>query len=160
WETPFQSRAFVETWYRSYRSRIEPVLIFSMDAAAPALLALANGAAGLVVAGDHQAEYQAWLARKGDPEFLPRALQLLKGQFAFDHLSFKYLPPGFPLEVLPKGLFEVQRSERPLIRVDLPDELNASLKSKNNRRKLNGLKQHGEVLLEHVVDPGQWQRAL
>jgi CelD/BcsL family acetyltransferase involved in cellulose biosynthesis len=152
WRTVFQSRCFVATWYEQYRSSYEPILIFSMDPASPGLLPLAGRPEEIVVAGAHQAEYQAWLAREGDPGFLPQALRLLGAEGGFKSLSFKYLPAGFPIQVLPEGRSEVQAIPRPLMRVDPSDHLTQSLKKKSNKSRLNGLRQRGELVLDHVTD--------
>lgn len=152
WKTAFQSRSFVTAWYEHYNSSMEPVLLFSRDPENPVLLPLAAGSRRLVIAGAHQAEYHAWLARQASPQFLPDAMRLLRKHFDFDELSFKYLPPGFPLEVLPHNIAEVERVRRPLMRVNPPDDLLSSLKKKANKSKLSGLKKHGELILEHITD--------
>jgi hypothetical protein len=160
WKTAFQSRLFVDTWYQQYRSGFEPVLVFSLDPSSPALLPLARTANTLVIAGAHQAEYQAWLAREGDPTFLPNALRLLRAHFDFDTISFKYLPPGFPTQILPKEFCNVQSVRRPLMRVNPADKLAHSLKKKSNKSRLNGLRQHGELVLEHITDAGRLREVL
>jgi len=160
WKTVFQSRLFVSTWYQHYQSAFEPVLVFSTDPDAPALLPLARTANTLVIAGAHQAEYQAWLAREGDPNFLPGALRVLKANFNFDILSFKYLPPGFPTQILPKEFCRVQSVRRPLMRVNPSDKLAQSLNKKSNKSRLNGLKQRRELVLEHITDAGRLSKVL
>jgi CelD/BcsL family acetyltransferase involved in cellulose biosynthesis len=152
WRTVFQSRSFVATWYEHYRSSYEPILIFSTDRAAPGLLPLAGRPGEIVIAGAHQAEYQAWLAPEGDAEFLPQALSLLDERGGLRSLGFKYLPAGFPIQVLPKGRSEVQAISRPLMRVNPPDHLAQSLKKKSNKSRLNGLRQRGELVLDVITD--------
>jgi hypothetical protein len=152
WRTVFQSRRFVATWYEQYRSSYEPILIFSMDPVSPGLLPLAGRPEEIVVAGAHQAEYQAWLAREGDAGFLPEALSLLGSERGFKSLGFKYLPAGFPTQVLPEGRSEVESIPRPLMRVNPSDHLTQSLKKKSNKSRLNGLRQRGELVLDHVTD--------
>jgi Acetyltransferase (GNAT) domain len=152
WKTAFQSRLFVDTWYQHYQTEFEPVLLYSTDPGTPALLPLARNGNAVVVAGAHQAEYQAWLAREGEPGFLPEALRLLRERFEFDTLSFKYLPPGFPVRILPKEIADVQLIRRPLMRVNPADKLAASLKKKSNKSRLNGIRQGAELILEHITD--------
>jgi hypothetical protein len=160
WKTAFQSRLFVETWYQHYRAEFEPVLLFSTDPGAPALLPLGWNGNAVAVAGAHQAEYHAWLAREGDPGFLPEAVRLLRAQFEFDTIGFKYLPPGFPIHILPKEIADVQLVRRPLMRVNPADKLAASLKKKSNKSRLNGLRQGGELVLEHITDAGRLSEVL
>lgn len=152
WKTAFQSRLFVETWYQQYRTNFEPVLLYSTDPGTPALLPLAWNGNAIVIAGAHQAEYHAWLAPEGDPGFLPEALRLLRARFEFDTISFKYLPPGFPVQILPKEVADVQLIRRPLMRVNPADKLAASLKKKSNKSRLNGIREGGELVLEHITD--------
>lgn len=155
WKTAFQNRLFVETWYQQYRTKFEPVLLYSADPDTPALLPLARNGDVIVVAGAHQAEYHAWLAREGDPGFLPEALRLLRAQFEFDTVGFKYLPAGFPVQILPKEIADFQLIRRPLMRVNPADKLAASLKKKSNRSRLNGIREGGELVLEHITDVGR-----
>jgi RimJ/RimL family protein N-acetyltransferase len=152
WKTGFQSRAFVQKWYEQYQAEYEPLLIFSEDSSCRALLPLAVRGRKLVVAGDHQAEYQAWLAQEGNESFLTQALQLLRKRVEFDALSFKYLPPGFPVQILTGDSIEVRSFPRPLMRVNPPDKIAESLKKKSNKSRLNGLKRRGDLTLEHVKD--------
>ena len=101
WATAFQRFDFANAWYYAYRERFDPVIIFERDniCELTGLLALAvqKRSGGLVVAGDHQAEYQVWLDRAGvDDAFIEGALAQCRRRFPGRTLSFQYLPPGAP----------------------------------------------------------------
>ena len=65
WATSFQGPDFAVAWYQCYQDRFTPLLLLSRDedGRLTGLLTLAVGASdgAVVVAGDVQAEYQAWI---------------------------------------------------------------------------------------------------
>jgi hypothetical protein len=82
WATCLQSSAFVRIWFDNYRAHFYPVIVSQRgeDHFLIGLLVLAasEGQRRLVVAGAHQAEYQAWLARPEDSgDFILGALTRL-----------------------------------------------------------------------------------
>lgn len=127
WATPFQSSHFVLTWLRHYGAQFAPVVVTqrSAEGALVGLLVLAAGLQGarLVVAGAHQAEYQGWLAVPGSQEdFIVRALAAVDDALPGNDLTFKYTPPGLPVEqLLASPSFGARASlvghKRPLLRL-------------------------------------------
>ena len=163
WATPFQSRAFVTTWYEIYAARYEPLLISerAADGQLTGLLTLAieRVSGALVYAGTHHAEYQVWLARpeRGD-EFILAAIANLRTAFPTQTLFFKYLPPNAPLTWAKSGQFplrqiEIQSHARPLLNIGDGRGIGESLKKKSNKSRLNRLKQVGEIRFEQITDP-------
>ena len=154
WSTPFQTPHFVNTWYRAYRDRFEPVILSesALDGSLVGLLTLANSreSGQLVVAGAHQAEYQVWLSNaEGDTSFIQKALQKLKAVCSVHSLTFRYLPPFTPMSWAAKpshGLhYVVDKQKRPLLALDDAKKFTESLQKKSNKSRLNRLKRLGNV---------------
>jgi len=101
WGTVFQSRPFVESWYRAYTRRYQPVLCAqSARGELGGILPLARDLSSgeLVVAGTHHAEYQAWLAPPGlGDAFALGAWRALGRRWPHGGVRFQFLAPGTPL---------------------------------------------------------------
>ena len=156
--TVFQSPEFVGVWYSHYRDQFAPWLIMQRgtDGELLALLTLAHDqrAGTLIVAGGHQAEYQAWLARSDRSEgFIAQAWHAIRKRLPATTLTFHYLPPTFPrgawMAAPLRGLIEPSVRRRPLMQL-LPERVEESLRKKSNKSKLNRLAKLGEVRLERL----------
>ena len=115
----------------------------------------------LVVAGDHQAEYQTWLSLTSAPEFVCETLTRLHAAFPSARLTLKYLPPNAPLDRLLavsslQSRLRVRRHRRPLMKIDTA-EATASLQKKSNKSRINRLKRIGEVTLERITDAAAFE---
>jgi CelD/BcsL family acetyltransferase involved in cellulose biosynthesis len=163
WATTLQSPEFVDTWYRVYDDLYDPILVFDLpsEGRCRGLLTLAQHreSGSLVVAGDHQAEYQVWLAdRESSRAFIERALQQLLEHHSYRSLTFRYLPPATPLDGIATSGMWVQRSilkrrNRPLLAVS--DELTVEEFVRGRKRlrtKRNKLARLGSLEFEHVTD--------
>lgn len=162
WSTRFQSREYVSISYRSYWDTHEPVVLFSEDGHRISGffgLARSRSSGHFAVAGDHQTEYQGWLAEPDDGDtFLQAALMTLKRRYQPDVLRLRYLPAKAPISWMNAPLVcgaavEQRRHRRPLFRLDDPERIVASLKKKANKSRLNRLKRQGEVKLHHLKTP-------
>lgn len=161
WATVMQSPDFACAWYAAYQSRVDPILVVSRgdDGRLNGLLALGmSSRAGLVVAGAHQAEYHAWISSPelGD-EFAWRAIRAVRQRFPAHPLSFRYLPPNTPLRWLSEHPEMGRRAlltthERPLMGLGDRSSIDAVLKRKNIRSRLNKLRQMGFAGIERVTD--------
>ena len=161
WATPFQSPAFVCSWFDNYRSRYSPIIISlpKADQRLYGLLVLAMSVEQrrLVVAGAHQAEYQVWLATTDSHgDFITRALAALDLAFPGCNLVFKYLPNEVPVQVLLEEGAVAKRAElklhqRPLIQIDKKD-LDDSFRKKSNKSRFNRLQRLGELKFERITD--------
>jgi CelD/BcsL family acetyltransferase involved in cellulose biosynthesis/RimJ/RimL family protein N-acetyltransferase len=166
WATPFQGPDFACTWYRIYRSRFEPVLVLSrsQDGTLNGLLPLAVSSKGgeLIVAGGHQAEYQAWICspNSGD-EFACQMVRTLRQEFPGAVLTFRYLPPGTPTSWFAST--EAGRScklaphRRPLLRFADGKETMKSLHKKSNKSRLNRLERIGPLEFRRISDPKEFE---
>lgn len=162
WATPYQSSHFVTTWLRHYRSRYSPVVVTmrARDGTLTGLLVLALSRQGarLVVAGAHQAEYQAWLALpRSQRGFVERAIALVDRVLPGHDLTFKYLPRGVPIEeLLDLPLFRarggITAHSRPVMRLD-PAELDESLRKKSNKSRWARLRRLGPLEFTRITDP-------
>jgi CelD/BcsL family acetyltransferase involved in cellulose biosynthesis len=161
WATPFQSSHFVVTWLRHYAAQFAPVVVAQRSAsgALVGLLVLGAGLDGrrLVVAGGHQAEYQAWLALpQADEQFILRALEAVDDALPGRDLSFRYTPPGLPIEALLASPVYGDRAtvaghKRPLMRLDAT-EVKESLRKKSNKSRWARLQRLGPVAFSSVID--------
>ena len=165
--TAFQGPGFVRAWYASYAAQWQPVLVRSTDAAGALvglwLLAYESAARQLVNAGSHHAEYHTWLSVAGAGEqLLASGWSLLKRQFNFSSLRFKYLPdPALGDMLLPafadSGGVALRRSARPLLRLDA-EEIRASAAKKSNKSRFNRLTRLGKLEFRRISDPAEFER--
>jgi len=160
WAAPDQSLEFVTTWYEIYRERFSPVLVSESSRDGMLIgvlpLALSRDNGRLVVAGAHQAEYQAWISLPTDRgAFITRVLLVLRQEFPRQTLVFKYLPPELPLDFLTQNITlkrycKVRRYRRPLLVLDERD-LMGSLRKKSNKSRINRFKALGKMTFERVT---------
>jgi CelD/BcsL family acetyltransferase involved in cellulose biosynthesis/GNAT superfamily N-acetyltransferase len=156
WATRFQSWEFLMIWYQCYSTKFDPIIIYQADDDhLTGFFALARDKQDLriVPAGDHQAEYQCWLA---EPEcsdgFLQAALKLLRQRYMLNRLTLKYLPAQAPTEwaraILDCGArARLRPHSRPILGLQDPKHIDKALKKKSNKSRLNRLKQRGDVRL-------------
>lgn len=159
WATCFQGWAFITTWYRCYQATSEPVLLYCEDGERlTGFFALARDrqTGRLAVAGDHQAEYQGWLALPDDGDsFLQAALSTIGERYRPDQLRLRYLPAKAPMgwietPLASGALVERRLHQRPLFSLADPKAIKDSLRKKANKSRLNRLKRQGEVTLRHL----------
>lgn len=163
WSTPFQSWAFLTTWYKFYSCQFDPVIVLDMDQTdrLAAFLALARDkrTEQLLVAGTHQAEYQTWLSSADGHElFLNNAFDALQRKYRARSLIFKYLPARAPTDWIQnlqgfKRSARIHRHKRPLIELREVERIAKSLNKKHNRSRINGLKRHGHLAFSCLVNP-------
>lgn len=164
WTTPCQSFGFVDTWYRIYQDHFNPIIVYEerADGRLVGLLTMAAHKASeqLVVAGSHQAEYQAWIASPRDGNsFIERALRRLQVEFPGCSFMFKYLPPLTPKEWItgnPRwGWYcKLESRPRPLLSVRNGNNLVEHILKKRQLRNIqNRLKGIGGVYFEQIDDP-------
>lgn len=166
WATPLQLPEFVTTWFDHYGIAYEPTVITveSNDDRFIGLLVIARhrGTDRFVVAGAHQAEYQAWLSL---PEILAATLDAMLRTFqhAFPRhsLRFKYLPPSMPCAELKRSSVisscaEMQLHKRPLLRIR-PAEIDESFRKKSNKSRFNRLARSGTVLFQRIHTADQFE---
>src|SRR5205085_2181755 len=126
WSTSYQSPTFVGKWYQTYHQQFSPLLLtlgkVDQDLEGILPLAIDGRTEHIVVAGAHQAEYQAWIC---DPKlantFPTQAMAELFRAIPATRLSFRYLPPGTPLNWLAgatcEDLFLLKPWRRPVLRL-------------------------------------------
>ena len=154
WATAYQSWAFVSTWYNCYEDSFEPVILFEIadDGRLAGLLTLARSRTDsrLVVAGDHQAEYQCWLSlpEQGD-RFICAALETLREAYGNRTLAFKFLPPNAPVawsrDLAPwRQLVRLRSHRRPLIELKQAEGPHQWLTKKRYKSRINRLRKNGD----------------
>lgn len=167
WATPYQSHHFVLTWLRHYGT-FEPVVVAlrGTDGSLEGLLVLGISSwdRRLVVAGGHQAEYQAWLATpEKSCDFIVRALSALDEVDRSSDLTFKYLPGGLALkDLFDRPLFHSRAGllthRRPLMRLDAR-QLQQSLHKKSNKSRWSRLQRLGTLGFTRITDPKAFDEA-
>lgn len=157
WATVFQHRDFVTTWFQFYPIH-QPLLVTDWDGKKLSGILVMTFQDKDVIsgAGFEQAEYQAWLSYPnfGD-EFISNSIQALVKEFPKKTLHLKFLPSKTPLswlknsEVLDKRFF-LKEHEQPLILLD-KEHLEAELKKKNRKEKINRLKRMGNLSFVEIT---------
>jgi CelD/BcsL family acetyltransferase involved in cellulose biosynthesis len=154
WATPYQSPTFARVWLKYYGSTWEPLLLISrnVDKTLLGILALARRNKLITAIGAHQAEYQLWLSAEDDAEvFFTTALETLFEAFPDAYLRLRYIESSVPSATL-NSLTKKQKNlliyvhKRPLIALD-SNTIDAVLRKKGNRSKLNRLKRQGKLEL-------------
>lgn len=168
WATIFQNRLYITAWYQVYQKTHLPILVKGevnghLIGVLPVVLLhtqeidIHKNSNRITGVGHYDAEYQTWLAIPAYGElFIREALGKLIKQFPGNPISFRYLPPGTPLnwvkdDKLWRSYSTVQLHTRPLIKLSEPDHAKL-LESKQFKNKLNRLKRLGEVRLEPIAD--------
>lgn len=160
WTTVFQSRAFVATWYKTYRSKYLPIIIRAVyDGKLTGLITLAAPASGnkghIVGAGQFEAEYHAWLTDASDDgSFIKAALSKVQQQFPHFAIHLRYIPPQAPLQWVSEQYWKkrsvVYAVSRPLMDMNDPGR-DKMFRKEEFRSKLNRLKRLGQVEFERVT---------
>ena len=162
WATVFQSHNFVDAWYRSYQEKFEPVIVKQTAAGGELLglltLAVQRDTERWVAAGDHQSEYQIWLATDSNSEtFITDAIRLLRKELKVSKLTFTYIPESVPLQWTQMKNWKKNCLLRPRPRpiLDLSDakKINKSYRKKKN--KINRLKRLGPLSFTRITDRNQ-----
>lgn len=160
WGTVCQSEEFVLTWYDAYQSQYIPTIISATDSNGELVglltMAVSNETGELSVAGNGQAEYQAWLADPHDENsFIKAALQKLSEHFPQHTLRFLFVPPSTPLDWVSTDRWaqtcELRHFPRPLMSTGDDSVFTRSLRKKSNKSRLNRLARTGEVRLERIT---------
>ena len=161
WVTACQHPNFVAPWYEFYYTLFLPVVIFSEDddQSLNGLLTLALNQKEnkLTGAGERQAEYHGWIESSNTKnDFIWPAIEKIRARFSGVDLSFKYLPPGIPLNwISDKGnngkLCSLRTHSRPVMQID-EAAMDRQRTKKNNRQNYNRLKKLGDVQFEKVIE--------
>ena len=161
WVTACQHPDFVAPWYGFYHTLFLPVVIFSEDddQSLNGLLTLALNQKEnkLTGAGERQAEYHGWIESSNTKnDFIWPAIEKIRARFSGVDLSFKYLPPGIPLNwISDKGnngkLCSLRTHSRPVMQID-EAAMDRQRTKKNNRQNYNRLKKLGNVQFEKVTE--------
>jgi CelD/BcsL family acetyltransferase involved in cellulose biosynthesis len=167
WATACQHPDFVAPWYELYHAIFLPVIVLreTDDHSLEGLLTLALHRKGskLTGAGERQAEYHGWIeASDTHNNFIRAAIQEVRTAFPGVDLSFKYLPPGIPLDWIDLknnlGRFCALRSHpRPVMKIDAA-AMDRQRTKKNNRQNYNRLRKMGDVQFERVTEHGHFIR--
>ena len=160
WATIFQSLPYQETWYTTYQTVFEPVLVLALgpgrELAGLLCLALERSSGKLVLAGTPHAEYTSWLARTEDHDlFVTTALHQVQREFPESRLDFCYLPPHTPLGWLEanrkwKRASVLQPIPRPLMTVEDGSKIRESLRKKHNKNRIKQLEKLGKLEFQRV----------
>jgi CelD/BcsL family acetyltransferase involved in cellulose biosynthesis/GNAT superfamily N-acetyltransferase len=159
WATPFQSPAFVQTWFAVYEDRFAPVVLCgigpgeSLDGLLT--LAVSSDSGTIEIAGTDRAEYQVWLAREDpDAHFITLALAKLRRTYPNRTVVFQYLPPRTPTgwitgQRLWKNLCRLDHLDTPVMRVTHSEAVSAS-RRKKTARSLGRLQKAGATRFERL----------
>jgi CelD/BcsL family acetyltransferase involved in cellulose biosynthesis/RimJ/RimL family protein N-acetyltransferase len=169
WATACQTPGFVTAWHDSYKDRYTPLIVseFSASGELTGLISLATETSSgrVTVAGDRQAEYKTWLALPSNgSSFIEAALAQLQSETQISALSFRYLPPGTPIDWISKTgkktwTYELEQHPRPIIPVGDVPALTEYLKKKKSgksvRNSWNRLKRLGDLQLQQIQNEDQ-----
>lgn len=162
WPSLFQGPDYCLAWYEAYSSRHEPLLVSAGGAELEGLLPLAVLDGRLCHPGDHQCEYQGWLARPAVAEsFAAAAVSAALAEAGGGVWHWPALAPGAPtgwLASLGAGNATLDRRDCPLMDVTDVDFLAARakgrLRSHRNHFERRGLR------YERVGDPARARAVL
>jgi CelD/BcsL family acetyltransferase involved in cellulose biosynthesis len=169
WGSVFQQPDFVTTWYSTYRSRYTPVIVTGVnehnEKTGLFTLATCIDSGKLVVAGDRQTEYGAWLAdpRYGD-EFIESAIEKLREKFPNRILTLLFALPTLPVGwIKPGNRFSgnchLRTIPRGLMAVGDGSSFKDSLRKKY-QNKVNRLKRIGQLRFDRIEAPEEFQEIL
>ncbi|PTX14993.1 CelD/BcsL family acetyltransferase involved in cellulose biosynthesis [Pontibacter mucosus] len=178
WCTVFQSRVFVETWYKVFREEYLPILVTAThEGHLVGVLAMALPRycvdehesllkpGKIVGAGQYDAEYQCWLSGAAYGEdFIKAALASIIHKFRGCDIHFRYLPPALPLnwaEADPywRNKVVLQAVRRPLMAMGSP-EFPKLFKKPEFKNKVNRLRRLGNLSFEVVTDKSYFEEIL
>lgn len=161
WATAFQHPSYFDVWCRHYGQQWTPLLLIARDADgnAAAIMPLAVRNAEITGVGAHQAEYHGFLSHEKDAAaFMAASLGVIDRALPGNAMRLRYLPPGLPANVV--ALMQ-KRSDRITLNKHRAHELKidraaieASLKKKGNKSKLNRLRRGGELDLRRLDAAG------
>src|SRR5690606_19525473 len=169
WATSFQSRGFVSNWYIHHQDEFLPVLVKSTsNGRLTGLLTLTiplpntshsklrNNRPRIVGAGVYDAEYQTWLGRPGENDFIQAALQKVIGRFPSHVIMFRFLPSRTPLDWIASSSFwknkcVLQPYRRPYMEMN-DHELLKIFKKRGYRLKVNRLKRLADLHFKRMTE--------
>lgn len=154
WSTGCQSFHFARAWYFSYREVYEPAIVSALgeNSRLVGVLPLAVSADGqLLPCGGRQAEYPGWLA---EPELCARIMaesfRALWRRFPSRSVTFRYVPPGAPLDWTGELFCVKSVHQRPLMALDL-EAIRQDIRKKSKKNRWNHLDRLGQVSFLQVA---------
>ncbi len=168
WATAGQHPEFARAWYRVYRGRASPVLVYAeQDGELVGLLGLHRRDSWLEHVGRGYCEYNVWTALPEHGEtFMPRAIAALDRRLGPSPMVFGFMPPETPIAWLARGAGAAARCQlaytsRRVLRVSDPDFVRSYLKGKSrSRTSMNKLERTGDVRFRRVTEPEEMKRVL
>lgn len=166
WATVFQHRDFVTTWFQIY-SIYQPLVVTDWDGKnlSGILILTFQDKDIITCAGLDQAEYQAWLSYPnfGD-DFIHTSILALLKEFPKKTLHLKYLPSQTPLTWIKnsgplKKHFYLKEHEQPLMLLN-KEQLEAELKKKNRKEKINRLKRMGNLMFVEISSVFEFEKVI
>jgi CelD/BcsL family acetyltransferase involved in cellulose biosynthesis len=167
WATVCQSRAFVQSWYQTYRNKYLAIVVVGIEnGKLSGLLTLAlpksevsiNQKKGRIIgAGQFVAEYQTWIATEGySNDYIKMALLKLMAFFPKCDIHIKYIPPQVSLSWINDDKYWyrrciVQSYKRPLMEMN-DSKLSKIFKKDDFKVKLNRLKRLGDFQFERITN--------
>lgn len=158
WATSFQSLGYAAIWYQEYGDEYTPILVTSWKSQNNRLehlfaLALNRITNEIVVCGDEQTEYKAWLSVSEDcSEFISRCLSDIKrisdGKcFVLDYVPSRLLST---VENLKQHNIHcsIEYEKNAIVNLNSEPAPWASLKKKSNKTRISRLRKQGEIRLE------------
>lgn len=164
WATPFQSKAFVATWYKVYARQYIPILVKAVsDGNLTGLLTLAKTANVNIIhgAGLLNAEYHAWLATESDHDsFITSALREVQKLFPDCIIELRYIPANTSLKWAKADRHwrirtVVRAIDQPVIALNQA-QLDEKLNTRAKRKMMNRLRHHGELRFERITDQNEF----
>lgn len=160
--TVFQEPEFVNTWYREYASRYEPVLVQAhtnnnrLVGLIP--LAIETDSGDIDFAGAQHVEYSGWLSDpRCERDFIIHALATIKNEIPFTRWQWAHLSPHADAswlhsrELENAGVYSLSETANcPILDLHKEEKLNKILKNKSVKSKINRLKRQGELRLERI----------
>ncbi|MCX4024980.1 GNAT family N-acetyltransferase [Endozoicomonas sp. SM1973] len=155
----FQSQPYVNSWWQAYHHNYD--LAFSLgyhNNQLVACLPLCIRGNQITAAGNHQAEYHAWLTTpEKQYDFLSALVTDIQQVFPDSQLNLKYLPKSLLIHTLEKdsGLTEhliINNFQRPLMKLNASD-IDQALAKESNKNNINQLKSLGELKFTHITEP-------
>lgn len=160
WSTACQTWQFADAWLEAYRDLYVPLLLVEHDEAGHLIgllaLAIERTSGAIVHVGAHQAEYQVWLAKEVNAEsFIEEALDTLALAYPRQHMRLQYLPPGSPIDWCRSkcrwgARTILHEKTRPLLTLGPESPVEASLRKKSNKSRINRLRKIAPVRLVQV----------
>lgn len=152
WANAFQHPSYFDVWCRHYGQQWTPLLLIARNALGTptAIMPLAVNDTQITGVGAHQAEYHGFLSGEADAgAFLESVLDTLDKKLPGRMLRLRYLPPGLHESVIEHLRDRTDRitlnTHRAHILTIDRTAIEASLKKKGNKSKLNRLKRGGEL---------------